>query len=57
MNCYAPLLPNPQACRSGPCLPKDGRDIGELWEEPTGGRCLFVMVTDKDWKVITEKTG
>lgn len=33
------------------------RDIGELWEELSGGRCLFVMATDKDWKVILEKMG
>ena len=34
---------------------KDDRDIGGLWEEMSGGSCLFVMVTNKDWKPITEK--
>jgi type III restriction enzyme len=34
---------------------KDDRDIGELWQELSGGRCLFVMVTDKNWKPIAEK--
>lgn len=36
---------------------KDDRDIGGLWEEMSDGKCLFVMVTDKDWKPITEKMG
>ncbi len=36
---------------------KDDRDIGDLWEELSGGKCLFVMATDKDWKVILEKMG
>ncbi len=26
-------------------------------EELSGGKCLYVMATDKDWKVITEKMG
>ncbi len=34
---------------------KDDRKIGGLWEEMSGGKCLFVMATDKDWKPITEK--
>lgn len=34
---------------------KDDRDIGALWEEMSGGKCLFVMVTNKDWKPITQK--
>jgi len=36
---------------------KDDREIGGLWEELSGGKCLFVMVTEKDWKPITEKMG
>jgi hypothetical protein len=31
------------------------RKIGGLWEELSGGKCLFVMVKDRDWKVIEEK--
>jgi type III restriction enzyme len=34
---------------------KPDRDIGELWAELSGGRCRFVMVTDKEWKRIEEK--
>lgn len=34
---------------------KDDRDIGGLWEEMSGGKCLFVMVTNKDWKPISQK--
>ncbi len=36
---------------------KDDREIGGLWEELGGGKRLFVMVTDKDWKPITEEVG
>ncbi|MDX2081107.1 MAG: DEAD/DEAH box helicase family protein [Terrimicrobiaceae bacterium] len=31
---------------------KDDRDIGHLWAELSGGKCLFVMVTDKNWSAI-----
>lgn len=34
---------------------KDDRAIGGLWEELSGGKCLFVMVTDKNWSVISAK--
>lgn len=34
---------------------KDERKIGGLWEEMKGGKCLFVMATEKDWKPITQK--
>ncbi len=33
------------------------RKIGGLWEELSGGKCLFAMVTEKDWKPITGKMG
>jgi type III restriction enzyme len=36
---------------------KDDRDIGGLWEEMSGGKCLFVMVTNKDWTMIAAKIG
>jgi type III restriction enzyme len=25
------------------------RDMGELWAELSGGKCRFVMATDKKW--------
>ncbi|MBI4026195.1 MAG: DEAD/DEAH box helicase family protein [Verrucomicrobia bacterium] len=31
------------------------RKIGELWEELSGGKCLFVMVKDKRWDWIEAK--
>lgn len=34
---------------------KSDRDIGELWEELSGGKCLFVMVRDKRWDWIEAK--
>ncbi len=34
---------------------EDDRKIGGLWEEMSGGKCLFVMVTEKDWASIKEK--
>ena len=34
---------------------EDDRDIGGLWEEMSNGACLFIMVTEKEWKKITEK--
>jgi type III restriction enzyme len=34
---------------------KDDRLIGGLWEELSGGRCRFVMVTDKKWGWISAK--
>lgn len=35
----------------------DDRSIGGLWEELSGGKCLFVMATDKDWAPISERMG
>lgn len=34
---------------------KDDRDIGGLWESLSGGRCRFVMVTDRQWENISAK--
>ncbi len=34
---------------------KPDRDIGQLWEELSGGRCLFVMVKDRHWEWIEAK--
>lgn len=34
---------------------KSDRDIGELWAELSGGKCLFVMVKDKRWDWIEAK--
>ena len=34
---------------------KPDRDIGGLWEELSGGTCLFVMVTEKNWAAIRKK--
>lgn len=34
---------------------EDDRLIGDLWEEMSGGKCRFVMVTDKDWTRIEAK--
>ncbi len=34
---------------------EEDRNIGALWEEMSGGRCVFVMVTDKNWAAISEK--
>jgi type III restriction enzyme len=34
---------------------KPDRDIGELWEELSGGKCLFVMVKNKRWEWIEAK--
>jgi type III restriction enzyme len=31
------------------------RKIGELWEELSGGQCLFVMVKDRHWELIEAK--
>ncbi len=31
---------------------EDDRLIGGLWEELSGGRCRFVMTTEKDWSRI-----
>lgn len=36
---------------------KDDREIGALWEELSGGKCLFVMATEKNWMPITDKMG
>lgn len=34
---------------------EDDRLIGGLWEELSGGRCRFVMVTDRQWETIEAK--
>jgi hypothetical protein len=34
---------------------KVDRDMGELWEELSEGRCRFVMATDKKWGTIETK--
>ena len=34
---------------------KPDRDIGELWEELSGGQCRFVMVKEKRWEMIAAK--
>ena len=34
---------------------KVDRDMGELWEELSAGRCRFVMATDKQWGKIEAK--
>lgn len=34
---------------------KPDRDIGELWAELSGGKCLFVMVKEKRWDWIEAK--
>jgi len=34
---------------------EDDRKIGELWEELSDGKCLFVMAKDKDWNPIKAK--
>ena len=34
---------------------KPDRDIGDLWEELSGGKCLFVMVKEKRWDWIEAK--
>lgn len=34
---------------------EDDRLIGGLWEELSGGRCRFVMTTEKDWSRIDAK--
>ena len=31
---------------------QDDRDIGQLWETLSGGRCLFAMVRDRRWSDI-----
>ena len=33
---------------------KMDRDMGELWAELSGGKCRFVMATDKKWGAIEE---
>lgn len=34
---------------------KPNRLLGELWAELSGGKCLFVMVKEKDWGDITKQ--
>jgi len=34
---------------------EDDRKVGELWAELSNGKCLFVMVKDKNWHWIEEK--
>jgi type III restriction enzyme len=36
---------------------KMDRMVGNLWAEMSGGRCLFVMVKDKDWSSIDSILG
>jgi type III restriction enzyme len=31
---------------------EDDRRLGDLWAELSGGKCLFVMVTEKKWEMI-----
>lgn len=33
---------------------QDDREIGELWARMSGGRCLFVMVRDRNWAAIDD---
>lgn len=33
----------------------DDRDIGGLWESLSGGKCRFVMITDRKWENISAK--
>ena len=33
---------------------QDDRDIGKLWAELSGGSCRFVMVRDRQWRLIDE---
>ncbi len=33
---------------------KPDRMLGELWAELSGGKCLFIMVTEKNWAVIDD---
>ncbi|HUE98388.1 MAG TPA: hypothetical protein VMN99_03980, partial [Anaerolineales bacterium] len=34
---------------------KEKRDIGELWEKRSKGKCLFIMPTDRKYDVIQAK--
>ncbi|MBS1562039.1 MAG: DEAD/DEAH box helicase family protein [Bacteroidetes bacterium] len=34
---------------------EDDQKIGQLWANLSGGRCRFVMVTDKKWEMIEEQ--
>jgi type III restriction enzyme len=36
---------------------KEKLRVGKLWEERSGGHCLFVMPKGKDWSTITAATG
>ncbi len=38
-------------------LEQEKRDIGDLWEKRSKGKCLFVMPTDKKYDVILAKLG
>lgn len=33
---------------------KSDRKLGELWAELSGGKCLFIMVKDKNWAAIDD---
>jgi type III restriction enzyme len=35
---------------------REKKQVGELWEARSGGRCRFVWVEDKDWNILHEKT-
>lgn len=32
------------------------RQLGELWEKRSGGKCLFIMPKGKDWEAIRKKS-
>lgn len=34
---------------------EDDRLIGDLWEAMSGGKCVFVMATEKNWEPIKAK--
>lgn len=36
---------------------KEKRDLGELWEARSGGKCLFIMPKGKDFAAIRTKIG
>jgi type III restriction enzyme len=36
---------------------KEKRDLGELWEARSGGKCLFIMPKGKDFAAIRAKIG
>ena len=32
---------------------KEKKAVGEMWAAKSGGRCVFVMPTNRDWKAIS----